>query len=342
MLTILLVVCVCIFIGCFGSGKSTKAITPSQPSPANTSETKQINDLKTENASLKEQIAKLQQDNRTATARAAGLETQLEDTKEQLASKSQPPPKPVPITKPKTIPKKEPAPIEATESKLQPPPEPVPTTKSKTIAKKEPAPIEATESNLQPPPEPVPATKPKTIAKKEPVPTEATESKPQPPPEPVPTAKPKTIAKKEPAPAEATISKPAPKPKPAVSVKPQPYEKGVELFQEKKYAEAASAFQSILDGNPTGTIVGNSHYWLGECEFGQKKYQVAITQFEKVLTYAGSEKGDDAQIMIANSYAAMGDKVKAIEGYKKLIDTFPSSPFVRTAKVKMGQLQNHD
>jgi len=38
---------------------------------------RQVNDLKNENQSLKEQLTKLQQENRTATARVAELETQL-------------------------------------------------------------------------------------------------------------------------------------------------------------------------------------------------------------------------------------------------------------------------
>lgn len=247
-LSVLIVLCAYLLIGCSGSEKASKEKTSSPPPQANAAEMKQINDLKTENASLKEQLGKLQQDNRTATARAADLETQLADLKEQVASKSQPPPKPVAAIKPKPI------------------------------------------------------------------------------------------AKKEPAPTEVVGTKPKPKSSAAVSDKKQPYEKGVDLFQEAKYAEAASVFQSILDGNPAATMVDNCHYWLGECEFGQKKYREAIAQFEKVLTFSQSEKGDDAQIMIANSYAAMGDKVKAKEEYKKLIDNFPSSPFVRTAKVKMSQL----
>lgn len=76
--------------GCHGSDEAEKDSTVPAPS-ATALMQKQVNDLRAENASLKQQIEKLQQENRSATAHSAELETQLADMKDR---QSAPPPKP--------------------------------------------------------------------------------------------------------------------------------------------------------------------------------------------------------------------------------------------------------
>jgi TolA-binding protein len=53
---------------------------------------------------------------------------------------------------------------------------------------------------------------------------------------------------------------------------------------------------------------------------------------------AGSDKADDAQLMIGNAYAALSKKVEAKAALEKLITTYPSSPLVKRAKAKMASL----
>jgi TolA-binding protein len=116
------------------------------------------------------------------------------------------------------------------------------------------------------------------------------------------------------------------------------YDRALGLFRSRSYKEAAATFQSILDAGAPEGLDDNCTYWLGECAYGAKNYEVAIEQFEKVSSYPRSEKKDDAQIMIANSYFAMGNKVKAKAEYHKLIDKYPASPYVKRAKARLGQM----
>ena len=252
--------------GCGGSKKAAKEKAEKEKAaleaatPVSDVVQKQLDEQKSENASLKQQIAKLREDNVASTARLAGLETQLQDLREQIAAKAEPEPKVKP----------------ARNQTVQPPSE---------------APAESA---------------------------------------PTATLKPKTKT--------ATKPKPLASSKTAAVENQTPYENGIELYRAKNYQEAAAVFQSILESKTSTQIYDNCYYWLGECEFGQKKYQEAISHFEKVLTFPQSEKADDAQIMVANCYATIGDKVRAKDEYNKLIANFPSSHFVKTAKLKVSQL----
>jgi TolA-binding protein len=69
-----------------------------------------------------------------------------------------------------------------------------------------------------------------------------------------------------------------------------------------------------------------------------KKYDDAIKQFETVLGYTGSGKRPYAQLMIGNSYAALGDKAAAKDAYSKLVSNYPESALVERAKAKLSKL----
>jgi TolA-binding protein len=92
-------------IGCSGSQEAEKEnVVPELSAP--TIMQKQVSDLRTENASLKQQLERLQQDNRTITAHAAELETQLADMKERPAPTPLPPvveEKVAPVTTPPPV-----------------------------------------------------------------------------------------------------------------------------------------------------------------------------------------------------------------------------------------------
>ncbi len=133
-------------------------------------------------------------------------------------------------------------------------------------------------------------------------------------------------------------SKPQPKPQVKVTASRDAYAQGLQLFRSRQYQDAANQFQGMLDGGAAIDMQDNCHYWLGECAYAMKNYQDAINEFDQVFTFKLSEKKDDAQMMIANSYLAMGSKSKAKEEYQKLIEKYPASPYVKRAKEKLSTL----
>jgi TolA-binding protein len=132
---------------------------------------------------------------------------------------------------------------------------------------------------------------------------------------------------------------PPPPPKPRVSNTRESYDHALQLFRSRDYDGAAAMFQSVLDAGAPEDLEDNCVYWIGECAYGEKQYRTAIEQFQKVFGFTNSEKKDDAQIMIANSYYAMGNKVKARAEYEALLDKFPASPYSKSAKAKLDKLK---
>ena len=63
-----------------------------------------------------------------------------------------------------------------------------------------------------------------------------------------------------------------------------------------------------------------------------------IIEFEKVFTFPGTDKDDDAQLKLGHAYLSMDNRDKSIEEYQRLLDYFPGSEFLEIAQESIKQL----
>ncbi len=117
------------------------------------------------------------------------------------------------------------------------------------------------------------------------------------------------------------------------------YAGALAAYRKRDFAGASQQFETLLSSNIREDLADNCHYWIGESYYGMRKYKEAISHFRMALDYKRSEKKDDAQLMIGNASAAMGDKAGAKEAYNKLITSYPVSPLVPKAKEKLARMR---
>jgi len=118
----------------------------------------------------------------------------------------------------------------------------------------------------------------------------------------------------------------------------QRYAEARNLYEQRRYAEAASAFQAILAENDKSSYADNCQYWIGESYYGLGKFPQAIAEFEKVFTFARSNKTDAALLKIGVCYLQMGERQQARSQLEQLIATYPSSPYVAKARKYLARL----
>jgi len=109
-------------------------------------------------------------------------------------------------------------------------------------------------------------------------------------------------------------------------------------FQNQNFSEAISGFETLVSSDATNDLADNSQYWLAECFYSQKDFKRAIIEFEKVFTYAGTDKDDDAQLKIGLAYQSIGNVERASEEFQRLVDYFPGSEYYPKAKEALKQL----
>ena len=116
------------------------------------------------------------------------------------------------------------------------------------------------------------------------------------------------------------------------------YMESLSHFQNQEFADAIIGFEKLVSADATNNLADNSQYWLAECFYSQKDFKRAIIEFEKVFTYAGTDKDDDAQLKIGLSYQSIGNVNKAKEEFQRLVDYFPGSEYYPKAKEALKQL----
>jgi len=89
------------------------------------------------------------------------------------------------------------------------------------------------------------------------------------------------------------------------------YQRGLELYRSRNYESALTIFKELIQKNPNTTLSDNCQYWIGECYFALLNYDQAIVEFERVFTFADSNKGDDALLKLGVSYLKLEEKEQA-------------------------------
>ena len=117
------------------------------------------------------------------------------------------------------------------------------------------------------------------------------------------------------------------------------YDGALAEFRRRNFTGAIDQLQSLLKGGISEDMVGHCHYWIGESYYGLRKYKDAINSFEMVFDSKPTHKKADAQLMIGNSYLALGDKKAARDAFEKMISNYPASPNLKKAQEKLDRLK---
>jgi tol-pal system protein YbgF len=162
-------------------------------------------------------------------------------------------------------------------------------------------------------------------------------------------------------PAVPVITEPEPTPPPRATERPAPvvktpsapsktktqsspdlfpkYSDALQVYRNRDYTSAIGQFEALIREGIGNDLVDNCNYWIGQSYYDLKEYSQAIPHFEKILRMKGADKKPDAQIMIANCYAEMGNTEAAKAAYEKVIKNYPTSPYTRKAQERLSRLK---
>jgi tol-pal system protein YbgF len=137
---------------------------------------------------------------------------------------------------------------------------------------------------------------------------------------------------KETAPAPMAEKKPVAAPQEA-------YQKAYDLFAKGDVGGAKRDFKRFLDVYPKSKYAENSHYWLGECYFAEKRYEEAILEFDEVIKkFPKGSKVPDALYRQGMAFLEMNDKTNAKLILKEVVRRFPKSDQANRARKKLKEL----
>jgi tol-pal system protein YbgF len=118
------------------------------------------------------------------------------------------------------------------------------------------------------------------------------------------------------------------------------YNSGLAAYRANKFKEAYSAFSQYLEKNRTGALAANARFWMGDCLFQQKEFELAILEYQKVIAdYPKSDKAPAALFKQGAAFENLDEKETAKIIYNKLIADYPKSEQVEQARKKLTGLK---
>ncbi|MFO7811981.1 MAG: tol-pal system protein YbgF, partial [Pelovirga sp.] len=114
----------------------------------------------------------------------------------------------------------------------------------------------------------------------------------------------------------------------------QQYEQALQLIRDSTdFGRGREQMEAFTQNYPDHDLYVNALYWTGEALYGEKKFELAILQFQDVISrYPEHSKAPDALYKQALAFNSLEDEQNARATMRKLIDSYPDSDQARAAE----------
>jgi len=98
------------------------------------------------------------------------------------------------------------------------------------------------------------------------------------------------------------------------------------ILNSTDFVSGREQMEDFTKKYPDHDLYVNALYWTGEALYGEKKFELAILQFQDVISlYPRHSKTPDALYKQAMAFNSLGDRQNARATMRKLIDSYPDS-----------------
>ncbi|OUW20414.1 MAG: hypothetical protein CBD21_04260 [bacterium TMED161] len=103
------------------------------------------------------------------------------------------------------------------------------------------------------------------------------------------------------------------------------YDRAIELYMNKDYDESLKAFDDLVKNDNKDALADNAQFWIGQIYYLQKKFNLAINEYEKVSNLGDGNKAADADYKIALSFINLGNNDLAFKHFNYIIEEYPNN-----------------
>ena len=116
-------------------------------------------------------------------------------------------------------------------------------------------------------------------------------------------------------------------------------EQGISQFKAKDYKAAYKVFEQVLAGRPADDQAAKTLYFMGECLLNQGEYDLAILDYQKVISnYSSNPYSSAALLRQGMSFERLTDHETAKIIYTKLTADYPNSREAGVARQRLESL----
>ena len=107
------------------------------------------------------------------------------------------------------------------------------------------------------------------------------------------------------------------------------YIEALSNYQNAEWNLSLDGFKFLIQADRNHDLADNCQYWIGEVYYSLKDFKRSIKEFEKVFTFPGTNKSDDAQFKLGLCYVNIGQLDKAKQEFESLLEFYPNSEYYK-------------
>ena len=115
------------------------------------------------------------------------------------------------------------------------------------------------------------------------------------------------------------------------------YIESLSNYQNGEWNLSLDRFKFLIQADSNHDLADNCQYWIGEIYYSQKDFRRSINEFEKVFTFPGTNKSDDAQFKLGLCYVNIGQIDKAKQEFENLLEFYPNSEYYKKGQEYLRQ-----
>jgi TolA-binding protein len=110
------------------------------------------------------------------------------------------------------------------------------------------------------------------------------------------------------------------------------YIKSLAHYQNGEWNMSLDGFNLLIQIDSNHDLADNCQYWIGEIYYSLKNFRRSIKEFEKVFTFPGTNKSDDAQFKLGLCFVNIGQIDKAKQEFENLLEFYPNSEYYKRSQ----------
>ena len=115
------------------------------------------------------------------------------------------------------------------------------------------------------------------------------------------------------------------------------YKESLTQYMHEEWNLSLDGFNYLIHANKNHDLADNCQYWIGEVYYALNDYKRSIIEFEKVYSFSGTNKADDAQFKIGFCYMNIGQVDRARQEFNNLMEFYPNSEYYSRAQDYLKQ-----
>jgi len=115
------------------------------------------------------------------------------------------------------------------------------------------------------------------------------------------------------------------------------YIESLSQYQNGEWNLSLDGFKFLIQADSNHDLADNCQYWIGEVYYALTDYRRSMKEFEKIFTFPGTNKADDAQFKLGLCYINIGQVNKAKQEFENLLEFYPNSEYYKRSQEYLRQ-----